>query len=284
METGMKYIAIVLSLIGLVSCSPAEDAWSRADGGDLGSLTECTSDDGECIAGNKMPDINKLISFNARLSQELLKEADSLSQLQGGLNGVLLLATVAVAHDGGLGNSDALSDALLIALGWSQGLRYLKLDSTANAFTIASEEAACLASTATQMLGNTYIVRTLTTTETTGTGATLKVTENQTRNEVVIPYDDDAVRIALWEMSMRVRADLSRSLIRPSFGVIKLVTDMIARSEEADLKATVAMLQNQQRAQAERTRIEAELGRESAIRNERYRLLGCFTRGVPPTP
>ncbi len=261
METGMKYIAIVLSLIGVVSCSPAQDAWSRADGGDLGSLTECPSDDdGECTAGNTMPDINKLISFNARLSQELLKEADSLSQLQGGLNGVLLLATVAVAHDGGLGSSDALSDALLIALGWSQGLRYLKLDSTANAFTIASEEAACLASTAAQMLGSADT-----------------------------PAKKHALRLALWEMSMRVRADLSRSLIRPSFGVIKLVTDMIARNEEDELRATVAMLQNQQRAQAERTRIEAELSRSNAnnvdvTKNERYRLLGCFTQEVPASP
>ncbi|MBI1493073.1 hypothetical protein [Halocynthiibacter styelae] len=200
------------------------------------------------------------------------------------MNGVLLLATLSVVHDGGLGgDSDALSDAVLIALGWSQAVRYLKLDSTANAFTIASEEAACLASTATQMLGKTQVITTSTTTTESGTGTARRVETSQNRNILELEYNDKAVRTALWEMSLRVRADLSRSLIRPTLGVVRLVTDMISRSEEGELKATVAMLQNQQRAQAERTRIEAELGRESAIQNERYRLLGCFTRGVPPT-
>lgn len=185
-----------------------------------------------------LPSYPQLIAINYSIAEEFFKEADLASNKRDIANGLLLIATVGVIQNGGLGDKGAdVANQTLIALGLSEGIRYSRPNSAASAFVVAAEQSACLAGVASTSLGA-----------------------------------DSDKRNALWEMM--VQGNLRRSLKRDHVSVVTIVSSILGR-DNTDMSDRLTREENKTRANNLRTLIASDVSDEK--NNIRYLLLGCFT-------
>ena len=228
---------IILAALAAAACSDAKqqtiDARAMA-------FTEANPDT------TAIPDtVDAMAAFNIGLSQVFLEEADRAAQMRDGANGLLLLSAVAWAAGDAAGlASEALNYRWIVTLGLSEGIRYSRPNSAVQAFTLASEQNACIARV-TRQFENTTVTKAGRTTQ----------------------YDSNALVPLAWEATMMSRGALMRNLQRPSFNLVSLVGNLTSsKAQELDLK--LSALQSENRALQMRSGLKPE--------DPRYHFLTCL--------